>query len=219
MFLCKRERQDIQPGIAYLATRVQNLDECDWRKLIKIIDFLKETIDVIPSMTIDDKKSIKWYVDAALAVHKDFKSHTSAVMSMGNGIISSVSTKQKVSSRSSTEAEFIAVDDVVSKVLWTKLFLEKQGYKIEVNVIYRDNESSMKIERNGKSSSGKRTWLTDLIRRNMVEIRYCPTSEMIADYMTKPLSGSKFLCFWRQVLGIIPIEGQQECIGKHKKRI
>jgi hypothetical protein len=29
MFLCKRGRQDIQPGIAYLATRVQNPDECD----------------------------------------------------------------------------------------------------------------------------------------------------------------------------------------------
>jgi hypothetical protein len=124
---------------------------------MKIIDFLKATIDVIPSMTIDDTKSIKWYVDAAFAVHKDFKSHTSAAMSMGNGIICSVSTKQKVNSRSSTEAKFIAVDDVVSKVLWTKLFLEKQVYKIEVNVIYRDNESSIKMELNGKSSSGKRT--------------------------------------------------------------
>jgi hypothetical protein len=78
-------------------------------------------------------------------------------MSMGNGIISSVLTKQKVNSRSSTEDELIAVDDVVSKILWTKLFLEKQGYKIEINAIYRDNESSMKIELNGKSSPGKRT--------------------------------------------------------------
>jgi hypothetical protein len=63
------------------------------------------TIDVISSMTIDDTSSIKRYVDAAFTVHKDFKSHTGAVMSMGNGIISTVSTKQRVSSRSSTEAE------------------------------------------------------------------------------------------------------------------
>jgi hypothetical protein len=182
MFLCKQGRQDIQPSIAYLATRVQNPDKCDWGKLIKIIDFLKATIDVIPYMTIDDTKSIKWYVDAAFAVQKDFKSHTGAVMSMGNRIISSVSTKQKVNSRSSTEAKFITVDDVVSKGLWTKLFLEKQGYKIEVNVIYRDNEISMKMELNRKSSSGKRThhfnikyyYITDLIKRDMVEIRYCP---------------------------------------------
>jgi hypothetical protein len=82
MFLCKRGRQDIQSDIAYLATRVHNPDKCDWRKLIKIIDFLKATIDVIPCMTIDNTKSIKWYDDAAFAVHKDFKSHTGAVMSM-----------------------------------------------------------------------------------------------------------------------------------------
>jgi hypothetical protein len=34
MFLCKRGRHDIQPGIAYLVTRVHNPDKCDWRKLI-----------------------------------------------------------------------------------------------------------------------------------------------------------------------------------------
>ena len=40
------------------------------------------------------------------------------------------STNQKVNSRSSTEAELIVMDDVIAKVLWTKLFLEAQGYKI-----------------------------------------------------------------------------------------
>jgi hypothetical protein len=54
MFLCKQGRQDIQPGIDY-STRVHNPDKCDWRNLIKIIDFLKVTIDIIPCMTIDDK--------------------------------------------------------------------------------------------------------------------------------------------------------------------
>jgi hypothetical protein len=73
MFFCKRGRQDIQPGVTYLGTRVHNPDECDWRKLIQIIDFLKATIDVILRMTIDDTKSIKWNFDAAFAVHKDFK--------------------------------------------------------------------------------------------------------------------------------------------------
>jgi hypothetical protein len=78
-------------------------------------------------------------------------------MTLGNGAIYSISTKQKVNSRSSTEAEFIAVDDVISKVLWTKLFLENQGQNTLMNIIYRDNQSAMKMELNGKSSSGKRT--------------------------------------------------------------
>jgi hypothetical protein len=58
----------------------------------------------------------------------------------------------------------------------------------------------MHLEENGKASSGKCTchfhikyfYITDLINRNQITIEYCPTEDMIADYMTKPLVGTKF---------------------------
>jgi hypothetical protein len=208
MFLCKRGRQDIQPGIAFLATRTTKPNEGDWAKLVKIMNFLKATQNEVASMSADDTQSIKWYVDAAFAVHKDFKSHTGATMSLGNGIICSMSTKQKVNTRSSTEAELVGVDDIISKVLWTKLFIEAQGHKVTTNVIYRDNTSAMKLEANGKASSGKRTrhfnikyfYITDLIERKEVQIKYCPSDAMLADYMTKPLVGTKFIHFRQQIM-------------------
>ena len=60
--------------------------------------------------------------------------------------------------------------------------------------------SVMKLEINGKASSSKRTrdfdirifYIKDLVDRGEVIIVYCPTDEMIADYMTKPTVGSKF---------------------------
>ena len=208
MFLCKRGRQDIQPGIAFLATRTTKQNEGDWAKLVKIMNFLKATQDEVASMSADDTQSIKWYVDAAFAVHKDFKSHTGATVSLGNGIICFMSTKQKVNTRSSTEAELVGVDDIISKVLWTKLFIEAQGHKVTTNVIYRDNTSAMKLEANGKASSGKRTrhfnikyfYITDLIERKEVQIKYCPSDAMLADYMTKPLVGTKFIHFRQQIM-------------------
>jgi len=129
-------------------------------------------------------------------------------MSLGNGIICSMSTKQKVNTRSSTEAELVGVDDIISKVLWTKLFIEAQGHKVTTNVIYRDNTSAMKLEANGKASSGKRTrhfnikyfYITDLIERKEVQIKYCPSDAMLADYMTKPLVGTKFIHFRQQIM-------------------
>jgi hypothetical protein len=77
------------------------------------------------------------------------------------------------------------------------------------------------MELNGKTSSGKRTrhfnikyyYVTDLIARGLISIEYCPTNEMIADYMTKPMVGTKFNKFREQILGHIPIVGQQECVG------
>jgi hypothetical protein len=88
-----------------------------------------------------------------------------------------------LNSRSSTEVEFIAVDNVIGKILWTKLFLEYQGINVKMNIIYQDNESSMKMEMNGKTGSGKRTshfeikydYLTDPVNQNKVRIKYCLT--------------------------------------------
>jgi hypothetical protein len=153
-----------------------------------------------------DTQTIQWYVDAVFAVHTDFRSHAGAVMSLGKGIISSVSIKQKVNTRSSTDAELVAIDDVVSKIIWTKRFIENQGFQVETNIVYQDNQSTMKLEENGKESSGKRTrhfnvkyfYVTDLIKKNELKIVYCPSDIMIADYMTKPLVGSKFNTFKRQ---------------------
>ena len=102
----------------------------------------------------------------------------------------------------------VGVDDIISKVLWTKLFIEAQGHKVTTNVIYRDNTSAMKLEANGKASSGKRTrhfnikyfYITDLIERKEVQIKYCPSDAMLADYMTKPLVGTKFIHFRQQIM-------------------
>ena len=78
------------------------------------------------------------------------------MMTLGKRCIQSISTKQKVNSRSATEAELIFMDDISSKVIWTKLCMKEQDCKIVENTIYRDNTSAMNMEINGKTSSGKK---------------------------------------------------------------
>ena len=125
------------------------------------------------------------------------------------GSVQSISSKQKLNTRSSTEAELVGVDDVATLVLWTKLFLEAQGYEIEKNIIYQDNKSAILLEVNGKRSSGKRTralniryfFITDQVEKGNAVIEYCPTDMMQGDYYTKPLQGAKFREFCDSVLG------------------
>jgi len=164
------------------------------------MSYLKDTIDDVLILEADNSQTVRWYVDAAFAVHKDMKSHMGAIMTMGSGAVISLSTKQKVNARSSTEAELVAVDDVIAKILWTKKFIKWQGFEVKLNIIYQDNTSTVKLEMNGKTSCGKRTrhfdiklfYVTNLVERKEVTIEYCPTDEMIADFFTKPLVGSKF---------------------------
>jgi len=162
------------------------------------------------TLQIKDYGVITWYVDAAFAVHSDMKSHTGATMTLGKGSASSYSLKQKVNARSSTEAELIGVDEIVSKILWTKKFLKYQGFEAKYNIVFRDNTSAMKLEENGRMSAGKRTrhfdikyfYITDLIKRKELEIKYCPTNSIWADYMTKPLVGKGFYSHRKDILNI-----------------
>ncbi len=210
LFVSKRARQDISPAIAFLTTRVKAPTKEDWAKLKKMMRFLKSTADDVLYLEADNMRSFKWHLDAAFAVHNDFKSHTGATMTMGKGVVQSVSTKQKINTKSSTESELVSFDDIISKCLWTKLFYGAQGYELDENLVYRDNQSTMKLELNGKASSGKRTrhfnikyfFITDLISRGEISTKYCPTDYMIADYMTKPLLGRKFHQFRQAIMNL-----------------
>jgi len=208
LFLTKRSRPDIMPTVAFLCTRVQGPNIEDWSKLTRMMEFLKRTQDDCLTLRADGSKQVTWNIDAAFAVHPKMRSHTGATMTLGKGSIQSISTKQKLNTRSSTEAELVGVDDAMAQIVWTKHFLEAQGYKVKKHVIHQDNQSAIKLENNGPKSIGKRSrhidiryfFVTDQINKGNIEIVYCPTDRLEADYMTKPLQGIKFKRFRRSIL-------------------
>jgi len=209
LFACKRARPDVHEVIAILATRVTSPNVDDWAKLELLMRFLNGTKDDDLTLSADNLNVIKWFVDASFGVHPDFKSHTGGVMTLGQGAVLSMSRKQKLNTRSSTEAELVGADDAATMILWTKLFMEAQGHEIDQNILYQDNKSTALLINNGKRSSGKRTralniryfFLTDQVEKGNLSIEYCPTDDMIADYHTKPLTGVKFIKFRKAIMG------------------
>jgi hypothetical protein len=151
LFLAKQGRPDIMPGIAYLSTKVRNPSRNNGDKLTNLLRFLKNTKNDTLWLSMEDNCIVKWYLETSFAVHKDMKSHTGSVLTLGEGVLQAISTIQRTNTRSSTEAELISFDDIVSKVLWTRLFLKEQGYTVSENVIYRDNQAAMKLEIHGKA--------------------------------------------------------------------
>ncbi|CAJ1960056.1 unnamed protein product [Cylindrotheca closterium] len=65
-------------------------------------------------------------------------------MSMGKGAVQVASKKQKLNTCSSTEAKLVGVDDVITMILWTKLFMEAQGNPIDKNILSQDNQSAIR---------------------------------------------------------------------------
>ena len=124
----------------------------------------------------------------------------------------SSSTKQKLNTNSSTETELVGVHDNVPNVLWTRMFLEAQGYNVAENVVFQDNKSAILLEKNGKASSSKRTkhintryfFITDRIKKGDVSVVWCPAEDMTGDFFTKPLKGALFRKFRDLVMGVVP---------------
>jgi hypothetical protein len=71
----------------------------------------------------------------------------------------------------------------------------------------------MLLERNGKASSRKCTrhiniwyfFIVDRINMKEVEIKWFPTIEMVADFVTKPLQGGHFRRLRNLIMGMTPI--------------
>ncbi len=133
---------------------------------------------------------------------------------MGRGLSIVSSTKQKLNTQSSTKSELVGVDDMMSSILWTRYFLKEQGYKVNDNVIFQNNKSSILLEQNGKLSSSKHTnhinvsyfFITDRISKGEVRVEWCPTKQMVADFMMKPLQGTIFKKFRDLIMGSLSMD-------------
>jgi len=71
----------------------------------------------------------------------DTGSHTGGGLTMGKGFIISVTAGQQLNTRTSTEAELVAVDDIMSLILWERHFMIAQMYPVGQNIILQDNKS------------------------------------------------------------------------------
>ena len=104
LFASKRAKPDIQVCVAFLSTRVKAPTEQDYKRLGKVISYLKETVHLPLVVGIDDSGRITWNIDTSFAVQLDCKSHTGACLILGHGSILSISTKQKINTKCSTES-------------------------------------------------------------------------------------------------------------------
>lgn len=148
-YLAKRTRPDILTAISFLSTRVQEPTKVDAAKLTRVLKYLKYSGTRRIRLTKRYDHPVA-YVDASYGVHADFRSHTGVVITLGEGSIFMRSIKQKINSKSSTEAELIALSDAMGDIIWTReLLSHQQNYKNKFvqqpAIIFEDNQSTLKL--------------------------------------------------------------------------
>jgi hypothetical protein len=201
-YVAKRTRPDILFAISYLATRCSEPTQNDFDKAIRILSYLKSTIDMKLThkcQTNGPKNLLFAFVDASYATHSDMKGHSGCLIfdEAGNLLYAS-STKQKLMSKSSTDAEIIAVHSSMNSIEELRdLFNELNG-DINPVCLYQDNLSAKFLMEHGDSSSDKSKhmkiryfYIKEKVDETIINIQYRDTNRMWADLLTKPLTQKK----------------------------
>jgi len=200
LHVCKRVRLDLQVCVSFLCTRVQQPTIQDWLKLRRVLQYIRGTIDLPRVVSMSDLSEMDIYIDASHGAHNDKRGQTGGCISVGTGVLHSRSSKQRINTLSSCETELVGGSEYLPYGIWLLYFMEAQGYRMKKRVLHQDNQSTIKMLENGRRSCGKRSrhiqqrffWISDRLKGHEVEVRYCPTSLMLADFYTKPLQGSLF---------------------------
>lgn len=171
----------------------------DWNAVKRIIRYLKGTSHYKLKLPASDEITLTGYVDADWAGDtSDRKSTSGYLFFLSGGAISWTSRKQLSVTLSSTEAEYVAAAQASQEVIWLRQLLTDLGQpQLGPTEIYEDNQGCLVLAHmEGVNSRTKHIdvkfhFLRDLQEQGLLELLYCPTEDMTADILTKPLTAER----------------------------
>lgn len=198
-YLAKHQRFDIVFPVSILNKRVKKPSNKDWNDLEKLLKYLKTTRDRKLTLRPGDLNTITAYIDASFGVHPDMKGHAGCVTLLGNAPIYVKASAGKLNTKSTTEEELCGVYEHTNTPIWSRNFLKEVGYGKQITTIKQDNKSTISLIREGRAKAlstkhidRRYFYVKNLIERKEVIVDYCRTDMMIADILTKALSGFYF---------------------------
>jgi hypothetical protein len=193
---------DILTTVVYLATRVTRCTNHDLEKLTRLLRHVNHNKERGIMLRIGNKGvHVSVHIDAAYGVHHDKKSHTGSAMVVGDvGAVHFKSAKQQIVTKSSTEAELMALSDSANQELHLRKFLIGQGYRVGTVTVYQDNLSCMAMIDRGRHGAEhtrhidlRYYWLKERVDKGEAIVRHLSTKSMYANMLTKPLQGAQFI--------------------------
>jgi hypothetical protein len=196
LYPCKRTRVESLCAVSHLASRVAESTQNDALKLGRVLNYLQSTKAKKVIFKRGGEVSLEAYIDASFGVHADGRSRTGVALMMSGVCVGAWSSKQKLTTKSSTEAEIVALSDGLPHVLWMRELVLAQGHVLAPTRVHQDNQGVLAIMKQGRRPKHRTKHLNirhffarDREQSGDIELCYCPTRDMVADVLTKPVSG------------------------------
>ena len=204
MYIARMTRPDILLAVSFLASRVQSPTSADEVKLRRIMNYLRQTIDQgVDLRHTSDKLSLRIFTDASYTSHEGGFGHTGNLIELtGVGMIHCRSKKQSMVTKSSTEAEAVAMSKAEDDLhMVQELLLELTGESVE-SIMYTDSEPLLKILKQEFLCRGRSKYIDqhffsirDRVKRGDYRVEHISGKLNVADVLSKPITGNRFRYF------------------------
>ena len=203
-------RPDLASAVGILSKYMSRPGKEHWQGVKRILRYIQGTIDFGLIYKAKGKTcSLTGYSDADWAGDLDTRRSTSGyVFQIDGSTVSWQSKRQVCVSRSTTEAEYMALSSAAQEAVWLRRLLNDIGLTQETpSLIYENNRGAIQLSKNAKFHNRTKHidisvhFVREKVNDQVVNVDYCQTEGMMADIMTKPVSKVKFEKF-RSMMGI-----------------
>jgi len=217
LWISRVSRPDISYAVGVLSRYSSNPSMRHYYAALGVLKYLKGTInnklvyekdtsaDTLTTYSISSrKKNFLSYSDSDWAGDCDDRKSTSGFLVFYKGcLLAWNSSKQPITSLSSTEAEYIGLGHSAKEVSYFIELLSTLGLTVTSTLksvfntdatILGDNQSSLFLAYHPKTSTKTKHislrfhFIREMTKNHVFDLEFCPTAKMLADIMTKALA-------------------------------
>lgn len=193
-----------RPDVAYLVSKLAQFLDCyqevHWEVALRVASYLHTTCELKLWLSSSSPILISGFSDSSYADCPDIhRSSMGYCFSLGSGVVSWNSKKQKTVSCSTTEAEYIAVGEATWESLWLRTHLTEHGHPPDgATVIFCNNNGTMGLSKDpiqhaqNKHIDVRHHFICEKVANYTVNIWCVNTSDNTTNILTKPLARTLF---------------------------
>ena len=197
MYVMLGTRPDLAFAVGYLSQQLANPTDHCWDMARRALRYLASTKHYKLTYTGNDNV-IFGYADSDWASQTDSKSVSGYIFMMNGAAISWKSKKQSIVALSSAEAEYVSACTAAKEAVWLRNFATELIGSHAAITLYEDNQSCIALANDPKDHDCTKHiklcyhYLCQVVCDNEVNLDWLPTSEMVADALTKSLAGTPY---------------------------
>lgn len=213
LYLAMATRPDIAFAVSNVAKFSARPTKQHWIAVKRILRYLRGTAEYGLAYTPNASGHCVGYSDADWGGDLDDRKSTSGyVFLISGGAVSWRSKKQTCVALSTAEAEYVALASAGQEAAWMReLTATLENRPQRSVVLFEDNQSAIAMTKNpqfhgrSKHISIKYHFIRNQVDERVIDLKYCPTQDMIADMMTKGLSKEQFTTL-RSMAGVLTLQ-------------